>query len=264
MEAIGRLAGGVAHDFNNLLTAILGYADLLLERLPSDDRSRPAVVEIRKAGQSAASLTRSLLAFSRQQALEPVVLNLNDVIETTQSLLARLLGDDVEMQLELDPSLDPIRADPGQLSQVLLNLAVNARDAMPSGGRLVLSSFNASAVDLPQPVPPGSHVVLTVRDTGCGMDGHVLAHLFEPFFTTKELGAGTGLGLATVYGIVEQSGGRIWVDSTPGVGSMFTVCLPAVAKQAVRPSRSAEAIDGGYQPKVLQLVTKDGRACREG
>jgi signal transduction histidine kinase len=258
MEAVGRLAGGVAHDFNNLLTAILGYADLLLDRLPPDDRSRPAVIEIHKAGQNAASLTRNLLAFSRKQVLEPIILNLNDVIETTESLLARLVGEDVEITLDLDPTLQLVRADPGQVSQVLLNLAVNARDAMPGGGQLVMTSYNADASDLPRPAAPGLHVVLTVQDTGCGMTEPVLAHIFEPFFTTKGVGAGTGLGLATVYGIVEQSGGKIWVDSTPGVGTTFTVCLPAAtANEIGRPDGDRGLARTGGSETILLVEDND-------
>jgi hypothetical protein len=258
MEAVGRLAGGVAHDFNNLLTAILGYADLLLDRLPPDDRSRPAVIEIHKAGQNAASLTRNLLAFSRKQVLEPIILNLNAVIETTESLLARLVGEDVEITLDLDPTLHLVRADPGQVSQVLLNLAVNARDAMPGGGQLVMTSYNADASDLPRPAAPGLHVVLTVQDTGCGMTEPVLAHIFEPFFTTKGVGAGTGLGLATVYGIVEQSGGKIWVDSTPGVGTTFTVCLPAaMANEMGRPDGDRGLARTGGSETILLVEDND-------
>jgi signal transduction histidine kinase len=227
MEAVGQLAGGVAHDFNNLLTAILGYSDLLLDRLPADDASRIPVAEIAKAGRSAASLTRDLLAFSRKQVLQPVVLEFNAVIEDTNSLLRRLLGEDVEVVLDLAPSVHRVRADPGQISQVLLNLAGNARDAMPDGGRLIIKTRNVTAADVRHATSKAEHVLLTVSDTGCGMTDEVRAHIFEPFFTTKEVGKGTGLGLATIEGIVEQSGGRVWVESAPGAGTTFFLAFPA-------------------------------------
>jgi len=227
MEAVGRLAGGVAHDFNNLLTAILGYSDLLLDRLPADDPTHATVAEIAKAGRSAASLTRDLLAFSRKQVLQPVVLEFNTVIETTDSLVRRLVGENVQVVLDLAPDLRRVKADPGQLSQVLLNLAVNARDAMPDGGRLTITTRNVKPASVPRGQTDTDHVLLTVADTGCGMTDNVRAHIFEPFFTTKDVGKGTGLGLATVEGIVEQSGGRVWVRSAPGAGTTFFLAFPA-------------------------------------
>ena len=227
MEAVGRLAGGVAHDFNNLLTAILGYADLLLEQLDADHGVRPKVVEIQKAGRTAASLTRDLLAFSRKQVLQPVVLDLNAVIRNDQSLLQRLVGEDVHIDVTLDVAIGLVKADPGQISQVLLNLVVNARDAMPDGGCLTVTTHRVQDAGSPD------EVLLTVGDTGRGMTESVRAHIFEPFFTTKAVGHGTGLGLATVYGIVQQSGGRIWVNSAPGLGTTFAITFPAVEGERV-------------------------------
>jgi predicted ATPase/signal transduction histidine kinase/CheY-like chemotaxis protein len=236
MEAIGRLAGGVAHDFNNLLCVILSYTHLLSAARHADDPLRGDLDEIRRAGERAAELTRQLLAFSRQQVLEPRALDLNLVVSGVEKMLARLLGADIELALRLAPSLWTTRADPGQLEQVLVNLAVNARDAMPGGGTLTIETRNAELDDdyarSHAGVAPGPHVVLAVVDTGSGMNRDTQARIFEPFFTTKETGKGTGLGLATVLGIVQQSGGHITVDSEPGRGTRFEVFLPRHAGAA--------------------------------
>src|SRR5437667_2984438 len=215
MEAVGRLAGGIAHDFNNILTAITGYADLLLEDLGATDPRRQDADEIHKAADRAAGLTRQLLAFSRQQVLQPTVLEVNKLVSDLEKMLRRLLGEDVELSTRLAPTTGRVKADPGQLEQVVMNLAVNARDAMPNGGKLTLETAN---VDLDEayaadhyPARAGPFVMLAVSDTGIGMSEETQAHMFEPFFTTKEKGKGTGLGLATVYGIIKQSGGLIWV-----------------------------------------------------
>jgi len=236
MEAVGQLAGGIAHDFNNLLTTIISYSDLLLSALDDRDPRRADVEEILRAGDRAAGLTRQLLAYSRRQVLQPKVLDLNIVVQGAEKLVRRLIGEDIRVVTRLAPTLGPVRADPGQLEQVILNLAVNARDAMPEGGTLTLAtqdrtldpttvSFTAEhSLFGPEP-----YVELTVTDTGVGMAAETRAHVFEPFFTTKGVGKGTGLGLSTAYGIVKQSGGFIWVDSAPGRGASFHVALPRVA-----------------------------------
>ena len=232
MEAVGRLAGGVAHDFNNLLTAISGYSDLLLHRLPEYSTLRRDVEEIRKAGDRAAALTHQLLAFSRRQVLQPKVLDLNAVVTNMEQMLRRLVGENIALSTDLSPSLSRVKVDPGQIEQVIVNLALNARDAMPDGGRLTIATADAElspayAVAHPE-VRPGPHVLLSMADTGHGMDDETQAHLFEPFFTTKDRGKGTGLGLATVYGIVQQSGGHIRVNSGADRGSTFLIYLPRV------------------------------------
>ena len=231
LEAVGRLAGGVAHDFNNVLTAIFGYSDLLMEQFTLDDVRRADVQEIRRSAERAAALTRQLLAFSRKQVMQPRLLNLNDVIRNVQNLLARLVGEDIQVQLTLADDLYAVMADPGQIEQVLMNLAANARDAMPEGGRITITTANTH-VDTERPdrpgLRPGRYACLTVEDSGAGIPEHVRAHIFEPFFTTKEQGKGTGLGLATVYGIVKQSGGGIYVESAEKEGSRFLIYLPRV------------------------------------
>ena len=246
MEAVGRLAGGVAHDFNNILTAIGGYTDLLLADLPLDDPRREDVDEIHRAADRAAALTQQLLAFSRRQVLQPKVVDLNALVSNVEKLLRRLLGEDVLLATALAADVGRVRADPGQLEQVIVNLAVNARDAMPTGGRLTLETRNvdldaAYAADH-RSVVPGPYVVIAVSDTGTGMSADVQSHMFEPFFTTKEVGKGTGLGLATAYGIVKQSGGSIWVYSELGHGTTIKVYLPRVDEPA-EPLGSSTPVD---------------------
>jgi PAS domain S-box-containing protein len=236
MESIGRLAGGIAHDFNNLLTAISGYAELMLMDFDADAiPSRDSAEQIARAAGRAASLTGQLLAFSRKQVLRPQVIDLNEIVSGMATMLARMLGEDVVLSTAFDPELGPALADPTQIEQVVLNLALNARDAMPNGGSLAIKTapFQLGEYDeRPHPdLEPGSYVTMAVHDTGIGMEPGLVENVFEPFFTTKGVGEGTGLGLATVDGIVSQSGGVIWVDSTPGEGTTFTVCLPLAAER---------------------------------
>jgi PAS domain S-box-containing protein len=266
MEAVGRLAGGIAHDFNNILTAITGYADLLLEDLGATDPRRQDADEIHKAADRAAGLTRQLLAFSRQQVLQPTVLEVNKLVSDLEKMLRRLLGEDVELGTRLAPTTGRVKADPGQLEQVIMNLAVNARDAMPNGGKLTLETGN---VDLDEayaadhyPARAGPFVLLAVSDTGIGMSEETQAHMFEPFFTTKEKGKGTGLGLATVYGIIKQSGGFIWVYSEVGHGTTFKLYLPRVEELAERASQPAQAPARAARGTETVLVVEDEAPVR--
>jgi PAS domain S-box-containing protein len=235
LESVGRLAGGIAHDFNNLLTVINGYSDLLLLRDSEDKASLHKIKEIKKAGERAAALTRQLLAFSRRQVLQPKVLDLNNSVNTIGKMLQRLIGENIELVLSLKPALGQVKADPGQIEQVLMNLVVNARDAMPNGGKLLIETandeLNGKYGDEPIAVQPGPYVRLTVTDNGYGMNAETQKQIFEPFFTTKEVGKGTGLGLSTAYGIVKQSGGYIWVYSEVGKGSTFKIYLPRVDEE---------------------------------
>jgi two-component system cell cycle sensor histidine kinase/response regulator CckA len=246
MEAIGSLAGGVAHDFNNLLSVILGYSRLLVDELDVGAPMRRELEAIDRAGVRAAELTRQLLAFSRQQVLRPRIVDLNEVYSGMEPMLRRVLGEDVELYSLADPALRKVTVDPGQMEQVIMNLAVNARDAMPSGGKLTVETANVELSDGDAPenvgVKAGRHVMLAVSDTGVGMDSATRARIFEPFFTTKEVGKGTGLGLATVFGIVKQSGGAIRAYSEPGVGTTFKIYFPAAHAAAVTPSRPPEPI----------------------
>jgi signal transduction histidine kinase len=258
MEAVGRLAGGVAHDFNNLLTVIISYSDLLLEDLGSDDPKRDDVGQIRKAAEGAAALTRQLLAFSRQQVLEPKVLDVNASVVSTEKLLKRLIGEDVQLATSLAPDLGRVKVDPGQVEQIIMNLAVNARDAMPQGGRMTIETANVDMDEIyvrsHAPARPGRYVMLALSDTGIGMDEPTKARIFEPFFTTKDPGKGTGLGLATVYGIVKQSGGFIWVYSEPGHGTSFKLYLPRVDEPAEPVAAPIPMTEPGRGTETVLLV----------
>jgi PAS domain S-box-containing protein len=232
MEAVGKLAGGVAHDFNNLLTAITGHSEMCLRRLTPENSLHRHIDQIKKAGDRAAALTRQLLAFSRKQILQPEVLDLNHIVLELSKMLQRLIGEDIDLLMGLAADLGKVKADPNQLEQVLMNLVVNARDAMPKGGKLTIETSNVHLsgefADNHASVPAGDYVMLAVSDSGCGMDAETQARIYEPFFTTKEVGKGTGLGLATVYGIVKQSEGSIWVYSEVGRGTTFKIYLPSV------------------------------------
>jgi PAS domain S-box-containing protein len=266
MEAIGRLAGGLAHDLNNLLTVIAGYSELQLSTLRANDPNRASATHIMQAAERATALTQQLLAFSRRQVLQPKAIDLNAVVNSLETLLRRLIGEDIEVVITPDADLGTVRADPGQLEQVMMNLAINARDAMPKGGRLMLKTSNAELDEAYARhhvgVVPGRYVLLTVTDTGIGMNEDTIAHIFEPFFTTKGLGKGTGLGLSTVYGIVQQSEGHIFVYSEPGRGTSFKIYLPRVDE----PAEQANA--GNHGPKKLAgketiLLVEDDPQVRE-
>ncbi|MBI4544406.1 MAG: PAS domain S-box protein [Gemmatimonadetes bacterium] len=264
MEAVGRLAGGIAHDFNNLLTTIKGHADLLLDELPAGARAAQDLEEIRRSADRAASLTRQLLAFSRRQVLRPKVLDLNSVVRGIERMLRHFVGEGVELSNALEPELWRVKADPGQMEHVLMNLAVNSRDAMPKGGRFAVRTANVEVMAEAAPaedMEPGRYVELAVSDTGSGMDEVTLSHMFEPFFTTKEHGKGTGLGLSTVYGIVKQSGGHIHVESRPGQGTTFHIYLPQV-EEAAEPAQAASELVGSAQGLETVLVVEDEEAVR--
>jgi PAS domain S-box-containing protein len=266
MEAVGRLAGGIAHDFNNLLTVVNGYGDMLLSDLRPDDPRREIVVEVRKAGERAAELTRQLLAFGRKQVLAPQVLDLNGVVSEMGKLLRRTIGEDIELILLLKPGLAPVQADRGQMEQVILNLAVNARDAMPRGGKLVIRTGDFQLdEDYSQSRPEvtaGPYVLLELRDSGCGMRPEVKSHIFEPFFTTKGVGKGTELGLAVVHGVVSQSGGFIEVDSEPGSGTSFRIYLPR-SEPSGQPTPSVAEFKAVPRGSETVLLVEDEKAVRE-
>jgi two-component system, cell cycle sensor histidine kinase and response regulator CckA len=257
MEALGRLAGGVAHDFNNILTVISGYVGLALGQLPANDRLRPALVEAQRASDRAANLTRQLLAFSRKQMIQPRVMDLNALVGELGKMLKRLLGADVELNVVLDPHLERVKVDPGQFEQVLMNLAVNARDAMPDGGTLVVETRNAVAEPGDDTRPPGRYVRLTVRDTGHGMDEATRARIFEPFFTTKEVGQGTGLGLAIVDSVVRQSGGSVEVRSALGRGTAFDIYVPAVQEPGEAAGKPPSRFPTSRGTETVLLVDDD-------
>jgi len=264
-EAIGRLAGGVAHDFNNLLGVILGQSEILLDR-PHDEGMSRGLEMIRESARRGASLTRQLLAFGRRQVLKPKVLNVNAILADVEKLLQRVIGEDIELDFQMDAKVDNAEADPAQLEQVIVNLATNARDAMPGGGKLTIATTNAfldeAYAGRRKVVKPGRYVQITVSDTGCGMDEQTRARVFEPFFTTKEQGKGTGLGLATVYGIVKQSGGYIWVYSEPGHGTAFKIYLPVV-EAAAETAQDIEQNEELPRGSETILVVEDDALLRE-
>ncbi len=255
MTSVGRLAGGVAHDFNNHLTVIEGYSELLLSQLPADSPYFSQVSEIRNAGRRAGMLTRQLLSFSRQHSPETRPLNLNEVIKDLEKMLRRLIRSDIELITMLAPDVLTVRADATQMQQVLMNLVVNARDALQDGGKLIIESSNVQMAEQysagQQPVKPGPYVLLTVSDTGCGMDEATVRQIFEPFFTTKGSGEGTGLGLCTVYSIVQQLGGWIWVYSEPGKGSTFKVYLPADGRPEQPDARAEHQVEAVGTETIL-------------
>ncbi len=264
MESIGQLAGGVAHDFNNLLGAIIGFSELTLDQMNPSDPLRRYQEEIKKAGEKAVLVTRQLLAFSRKQVLQPRILNLAEVTRGMEVMLRRLIGEHIQVAVQADPETGQIKADSGQIEQIIMNLAVNARDAMPRGGKLSIGVRNAemddSYVQLLPAARAGSYVLLVVSDTGCGMDAATKERIFEPFFTTKPEGKGTGLGLATVYGIVQQNGGNIWVYSEPGIGSTFKVYLPRVE---AAPSVAPVLPKGDLRGAETLLVVEDADSLRD-
>jgi len=266
MESVGRLAGGIAHDFNNLLTVVTGYSELMLGQLAEDSSLRNDAEEIKRAGERAASLTQQLLAFSRRQVLQPKVLDLNEVVSRMEKMLRRLIGENVELRTNPGAELWSVKADPGQVEQVLVNLVVNARDAMPGGGKLVIETGNVFLDEKYSrehlPAQPGPYVMFAISDTGVGMDKVTMSRVFEPFFTTKESGKGTGLGLSTVYGIVKQSGGYIWVYSEPGKGSTFKVYFPRTEDRAEDPHK-ASSPDEDLRGKNTVLVVEDEESIRK-
>jgi len=266
MEAVGRLAGGVAHDFNNMLTVIAGYNRMILDDLSPLDPLRGCAEEVLKAADRAAALTRQLLAFSRRQVMQPCVMNVNATVVHTEKMLRRLIGEDVELVLSLPPDIGNIKADPNHIEQAIVNLALNARDAMPKGGRITVETANVHLDEnyarTHMGVKPGDFVMVAVSDTGHGMDAETRRRLFEPFFTTKEKGKGTGLGLASVYGVVKQLGGDIWVYSEPGQGTTFKLYFPRIAETASLPAVSPAESDRAPSTETI-LVVEDEEAVRD-
>ena len=258
LEGIGQLAGGIAHDFNNLLTVIIGFCSLAMRDLKPDDPVFGNLEEIKKAGDRATSLTRQLLAFSRRQVLQPKILNLGSVVADMEKMLRRVIGENIDLRAALEPTLGKVNADPGQIEQIIVNLAVNARDSMPNGGKLTIETDNVyldeEYVKHHVGAQAGAHVMLAVSDTGHGMDQQTMARIFEPFFTTKEVGKGTGLGLSTVYGIVKQSGGNIWVYSEIGRGTTFKIYLPRVADGAEEYQRPTDEFKTAEGTETILLV----------
>jgi signal transduction histidine kinase len=260
MEAVGRLAGGIAHDFNNLLTAIIGYSSLLQETLAGNEPALQQLLEIKNASDRAGSLTQQLLAFSRRQVLQPKVLNLNVIVAEFDRMLRRLVGERIKVEADCDPALWQVRADPGEIGRAIMNLSLNARDAMPDGGTLSIETANVTLTAreaAEQALEPGRYVTMAVRDTGVGMNAEIQTHIFEPFFTTKETAKGTGLGLATVLGIVEQSGGAIRTQSEPGRGTVFTIFLPAVAEPADQIASSTGTLAEAPKGSETILLVED-------
>jgi two-component system, cell cycle sensor histidine kinase and response regulator CckA len=266
LDAVGRLSGGIAHDFNNLLGVIIGYGEALQQQIPEGDPMREAVDEIQNAGQRAAALTQQLLAFSRKQVLEPKVLDLNGVLSDVDKLLRRLIGEDIDLQISLSRYLGRVKADRSQLEQVIVNLAVNARDAMHQGGKLRIETKNAELTEADREryryVVPGEYILLTVSDTGCGMDTELQSHIFEPFFTTKEKGKGTGLGLSTVYGVIKQSGGYVWVNSEVGKGTEFKIYLPRAEEVPEEDQQTTEPVNRAHGSATI-LVVEDEESLRK-
>jgi signal transduction histidine kinase len=263
MEMIGQLAGGVAHDFNNLLAVIFGHCEMLAMKLPQESPGRDSVDQIGRAAERAAALTRRLLAFSRQQVLEPQLLDLNLLVADMEKMLQRLIGENVRLITVLQPGLNRVLADPSQIDQIIMNLAVNGRDAMPKGGRLTLQTRDLELdAETQSGQRPGRYVLLAVMDTGCGMTPKVQARIFEPFFTTKGVGQGTGLGLAMVSGIVQQNGGHIVVHSLPGIGTTFKIYLPAVGELAKQPLQSRAPVKPVRSSETILLV-EDEASVRE-
>ena len=266
LEAIGQLAGGVAHDFNNLLTVINGYSSILLDKLDEDDKMYKDIQQIALAGERAGSLTEQLLAFSRKQIIQPDILNLNHIVQETEKILRRLIGEDIALQTRLEENIGYIKADSGQMNQIIINLVVNARDAMPDGGQLTIET-DIFEIDVEYrsghlKVQPGKYVVLSISDNGIGMDEQTKSRIFEPFFTTKGIGKGTGLGLSTVYGIVKQNGGYIWVYSVAGKGTTFKIYLPQIEGEAVVKKQKESSLETLYGTETILLVEDEYEVCQ--